>query len=166
MADLAPLCLQMADREYLVRTLYLHLDLLVRRRPPSVAPSYTQLSSPVLRVLTCGSEWGGAELDHEKTLLFALALIAVGCTDARQSALCEGLSEGSPLEDVIPCAEQGNAFAQYFLGFIYDSGRGVASVHKLISLAQHSTRKHYPGAHRVEVMLNGAVHPGDEFEIV
>ena len=44
--------------------------------------------------------------------------------------------------------------------------RGVASVHKLISLAQHSTRKHYPGAHRVEVMLNGAVHPGDEFEIV
>jgi len=63
-------------------------------------------------------------------------------------------------------AEQGNALAQYNLGFIYDSGRGVASVHKLISLAQHSTRKHYPGAHRVEVMLNGAVHPGDEFEIV
>jgi len=44
--------------------------------------------------------------------------------------------------------------------------RGVATVRKLISLAQHSTRKHYPGTHRVEVMLNGAAHPGDEFEIV
>ena len=44
--------------------------------------------------------------------------------------------------------------------------RGVATVRKLISLAQHSTRKHYPGAHRVEVMLNGIAHPGDEFEIV
>ena len=44
--------------------------------------------------------------------------------------------------------------------------RGVATVRKLISLAQHSTRKHYPGAHRVEVMLNGIAHPGDEFKIV
>jgi 3-methyladenine DNA glycosylase AlkC len=44
--------------------------------------------------------------------------------------------------------------------------RGVATVRKSVSLAQHSTRKHYPGAHRVEVMLNGISHPGDEFEIV
>ena len=29
--------------------------------PPSVAPSHTQLSSTVLHVLSCGSEWGGAE---------------------------------------------------------------------------------------------------------
>ena len=28
--------------------------------PPSVAPSHTQLST-VLLVLSCGSEWGGAE---------------------------------------------------------------------------------------------------------
>ena len=34
--------------------------------PPSVAPSHTQLST-VLRVLRCGSEWGGAELGHEET---------------------------------------------------------------------------------------------------
>ena len=33
--------------------------------PPSVAPSHTQLSSSVLLVLSCGSEWGGAELGHE-----------------------------------------------------------------------------------------------------
>jgi len=44
--------------------------------------------------------------------------------------------------------------------------RGVATVRKSISLAQHSTRKHYPGAHRVEVMLNGIAHPGGEFVIV
>ena len=30
-------------------------------RNHSVAPSHTQLYSPVLRVLSCGSEWGGAE---------------------------------------------------------------------------------------------------------
>jgi hypothetical protein len=44
--------------------------------------------------------------------------------------------------------------------------RGVATVRKSVSLAQHSTRKHYPGAHRVEVMLNGIFHPGDEFEMI
>ena len=44
--------------------------------------------------------------------------------------------------------------------------RGVATVGKSVSLAQHSTRKHYPGTHRVEVMLNGVAYPGDEFEIV
>lgn len=42
---------------------------------------------------------------------------------------------------------------------------GFALVRKSVSLAQHSTRKHYPGAHRVEVMLNGTAHPGDEFEV-
>ena len=42
---------------------------------------------------------------------------------------------------------------------------GVALVRKSVSLAQHSTRKHYPGSHRVEVMLNGTAHPGDDFEV-
>ncbi len=44
--------------------------------------------------------------------------------------------------------------------------RCVTTVRKSVSLAQHSTRKHYPGTHRVEVMLNGVSHPGHEFEIV
>lgn len=43
---------------------------------------------------------------------------------------------------------------------------GTATVRKSVSLAQHTTRKHYPGSHRVEVMLNGVVHPGADFEIV
>ena len=30
-----------------------------------------------------------------------------------------------------------------------------ATVRKTISVAQHSTRKHYPGEHRIEVLLNG-----------
>ena len=38
-------------------------------------------------------------------------------------------------------------------------------VRKSVSLAQHSTRKHFPGLHRVEVMINGIPHPGDEFEV-
>ena len=43
---------------------------------------------------------------------------------------------------------------------------GVATVRKSVSLAQHTTRKHYPGSHRVEVMLNGVAHPGGDFEVV
>jgi hypothetical protein len=31
---------------------------------PSLAPSHTQLSSSVLRVLSCGAEWRGAESGH------------------------------------------------------------------------------------------------------
>jgi len=42
---------------------------------------------------------------------------------------------------------------------------GSALVRKSVSLAQHSTRKHYPGVHRVEVILNGTIHPGDDFEV-
>jgi len=61
----------------------------------------------------------------KRTLLFALALIASGCADARQSAFCEGLSEESPLEDVLPCAEQGDVVAQFHLGARYDNGYGV-----------------------------------------
>ncbi len=42
----------------------------------------------------------------------------------------------------------------------------VATVGKIISLAQHSTRKHYPGSHRVEVLLNGSIYPGGRFDVV
>ncbi len=40
-----------------------------------------------------------------------------------------------------------------------------AQIKKTISIAQHSTRTHYPGTHRVEVQLNGIVYPGPEFEV-
>ena len=36
---------------------------------------------------------------------------------------------------------------------------------KSISVAQHSTRKHYPGKHVVEVQLNGVVVPGATFTL-
>ena len=61
----------------------------------------------------------------KKTLLIALALIAVGCADAGQSAFCASLSQESSFEDVLPCAEQGNANAQYYLGFMYWTGQFV-----------------------------------------
>ncbi len=41
----------------------------------------------------------------------------------------------------------------------------TAQVGKTISLAQHSTRKHFPGKHRVEVLLNGRIHPGADFVV-
>ena len=65
----------------------------------------------------------------KRTLLFVLALVAAGCADARQSALCEGLSVQSPLEDMRACAEQGHARAQNGLGYMYDNGLGVPVVY-------------------------------------
>jgi hypothetical protein len=32
-------------------------------------------------------------------------------------------------------------------------------------VAQHSTRKHYPGEHAVEVMINGRVEPVGSFSL-
>ncbi len=40
-----------------------------------------------------------------------------------------------------------------------------ATVRKTLSVAQHSTRKHYPGEHRIEVLINGRAHPGASFEL-
>jgi 3-methyladenine DNA glycosylase AlkC len=37
---------------------------------------------------------------------------------------------------------------------------------KTISLAQHTTRTHYPGRHHVEVLVNGAAHDAGAFEVV
>jgi 3-methyladenine DNA glycosylase AlkC len=37
---------------------------------------------------------------------------------------------------------------------------------KLVSLRQHTTRSHYPGVHRVEVVLNGVASPIGSFVIV
>ncbi len=43
--------------------------------------------------------------------------------------------------------------------------KGTAMVRKTVSVAQQSTRTHYPGIHRIEVMLNGVVYPGADFEV-
>ncbi|MFW2382186.1 MAG: DNA alkylation repair protein [Acidimicrobiales bacterium] len=40
-----------------------------------------------------------------------------------------------------------------------------AVVSKTVSVAQHSTRKHYPGEHAVEVMINGTARPIGSFTI-
>ncbi len=40
------------------------------------------------------------------------------------------------------------------------------TITKTISVAQHSTRTHYPGTHRVDVQLNGVVSEGAAFDLV
>lgn len=40
------------------------------------------------------------------------------------------------------------------------------SLSKTLSLAEMTTRKHYPGKHQVEVLLNGAARPLGSFELV
>ncbi|MDY7106661.1 MAG: DNA alkylation repair protein [Actinomycetota bacterium] len=47
---------------------------------------------------------------------------------------------------------------------VIDPG-GSATVTKTVSVAQHSTRTHYPGTHPVEVLLNGVAHPAGSFEL-
>ena len=42
----------------------------------------------------------------------------------------------------------------------------TARVSKLVSLAQHSTRTHYPGFHLAEVQINGVIRGGAEFVVV
>ena len=69
----------------------------------------------------------GAEQNEgmKKTLLFvlALAVIPVG-VDAQGTAVasCADISPSSALEDVRTCAEQGDAGAQYNLGYMYTRG--------------------------------------------
>lgn len=46
------------------------------------------------------------------------------------------------------------------------AGHGRTTVSKTVSLAQQSTRTHYPGRHVVEIQLNGTVHPGGAFELM
>lgn len=40
---------------------------------------------------------------------------------------------------------------------------GLESLRRTVSLRQHSTRKHYPGRHEVDVLVNGVVRPGTAF---
>jgi 3-methyladenine DNA glycosylase AlkC len=42
----------------------------------------------------------------------------------------------------------------------------TATVRKTVSIAQHSTRTHYPGPHRVEVLLNGVTHEAGAFDVI
>ncbi len=41
----------------------------------------------------------------------------------------------------------------------------IISLGKKVSLAEMSTRKHYPGVHKVDVMLNGVMHELGQFEL-
>jgi TPR repeat protein len=77
----------------------------------------------------------------KKALLFVLALIAVGCSDAEQSetasegseqvtpsASCADITVLSSLEDVRTCAEQGDARVQFMLGNMYAAGNTGSQV--------------------------------------
>ncbi len=60
----------------------------------------------------------------------------------------------------------GSTSPKVFKGTELTLGAGEqATVSKSISLAQHSTRTHHPGTHRVEVLLNGNVTDGGQFEL-
>jgi 3-methyladenine DNA glycosylase AlkC len=61
----------------------------------------------------------------------------------------------------------GSRSAKVFKGGEAVLGPGErTTIRKTVSVAQHSTRTHYPGEHAVEIMLNGRVLPGPVFEVV
>jgi 3-methyladenine DNA glycosylase AlkC len=81
-----------------------------------------------------------------------------------------------------PSSEHGEALVDLIVHFVKASGatspkvfkggeRSIpagesARVSKRISLAQQSTRTHYPGVHTVDVQVNGTRHPGGTFVII
>ncbi|MCC5807711.1 MAG: hypothetical protein JJU00_15410 [Opitutales bacterium] len=42
---------------------------------------------------------------------------------------------------------------------------GSVSLQKSVSLKEMSTRRHYPGVHRIDILLNGKPHPAASFEL-
>jgi 3-methyladenine DNA glycosylase AlkC len=79
-------------------------------------------------------------------------------------------------------AKQQNVLVDFRVHYVKASGQTSAKVFKLkalnlaagetaqlakkLSLAEMTTRKHYPGAHRVDVILNGQLQPLGAFELV
>ena len=80
-----------------------------------------------------------------------------------------------------PSDEEGRALIDFVVHFVKANGtrnpkvfkgaersiaaRDTAKVSKLVSLAQHSTRTHYPGVHRVDIQINGAIQGSGEFTV-
>ena len=80
-----------------------------------------------------------------------------------------------------PSSSQGAALVDLVVHFVKASGAsnakvfkggerfvpagGSTRVSKLLSVAQHSTRTHHPGVHKVDIQINGTTHPGGEFVI-
>ena len=60
----------------------------------------------------------------------------------------------------------GGSSPKVFKGGELDLGPSeTARLRKTISVRQHTTRKHYPGPHRVEVLVNGRSVPVEGFEV-
>ena len=60
----------------------------------------------------------------------------------------------------------GSTSPKVFKGGELELGAGESgTIRKTISLAQHSTRKHYPGEHKIEIAINGGNHSGGSFTL-
>ena len=80
-----------------------------------------------------------------------------------------------------PSSDTEPAIAELRIGFVKANGKpgprtfrlgevdlaaGEAAVlNKRVSLKQHTTRTHYPGARAIEVLVNGATHEGPTFDV-
>jgi 3-methyladenine DNA glycosylase AlkC len=80
-----------------------------------------------------------------------------------------------------PSDEDGEALIDFVVHFVKANGtrnpkvfkgaersiaaRDTAQVSKRVSLAQHTTRTHYPGVHQVEIQINGAIQGSGEFTV-
>ena len=77
-------------------------------------------------------------------------------------------TSGPALADLIVrfVKANGSTSPKVFKGGEFEVGPGeTARFRKTISLKQHSTRTHYPGAHQVDVQLNGVTSRGGVFQL-
>lgn len=63
-------------------------------------------------------------------------------------------------------ANGGTSAKVFKAGSVHLAPGESASFRKTISLAEMTTRRHYPGMHRVEILINGEAHPAGAFEVL
>ncbi len=100
----------------------------------------------------------------------ALALLGYGDADVSARAqLPERIVIGDKLPIVVELSGDGQVLVDLVVYYVKANGsvsrkvfkgaevevRGTAVVRRTISFAQHTTRRHYPGAHRIAVLING-----------
>jgi hypothetical protein len=100
----------------------------------------------------------------------ALALLGYSGTDVVAAAeLPSHVTIGGSLPLTLTLTGRGRVLVDIRVHFVKANGStsakvfrgaevvvdGVASIRRTISFAQHTTRKHYPGMHRVQALING-----------
>ena len=108
----------------------------------------------------------GARIDPAQVRIGGSVRVSVSLTDVRAEG--SGPEERTAVDLVVHFVRSnGSTSKRVFKGGVRDlPAGGSATITRTVSVAQQSTRTHYPGVHRVEVQVNGRVEPLGQFEIL